>query len=137
MMSVRRVRNGARRAHRIVNAILLVGIVAQFYLAGLAIFGRSFAPHAVLGWSLIPLTLISTAIAGVGFGRDRRTTLSLLQTVAVAMQPVFIFVLSGVAIELAAVHTVSALFAFGLGIYLEQLARGPGHRAPARRCFPQ
>lgn len=125
-----RFRGGARCAHRLVNALLVAGIVVQVYLAGLAVFGESFTPHAVLGWSLIPLALISAGLAAMGCGWGRRTVVSLLLTVSIAMQPVFVFVLSAVAVELAAIHTLNALFALGLGVHLEALSR-PAPAIPA------
>ena len=47
------------KALALYTRLLLVVIAAQFYAAGLAIFGAtSFVPHAITGWSFIVLSLV-------------------------------------------------------------------------------
>lgn len=53
------------------SRLLMVVIAAQFYAAGLAIFGAtSFVPHAITGWSFIVLSLVLVVWAMVS--RSRR-----------------------------------------------------------------
>ncbi len=110
----------ARGGHRMLNFVLLVAIPVQFYAAGLGAFGLPFTFHAVLGWSLIPTSLILSTLAVIGYGRHAVTGLSSLLFVVVAMQPVFVFVLSRVAIALTALHPVNGLVAFLLALGIER-----------------
>lgn len=116
----------ARKGHRTVNLLLLCGVVAQFYAAGWAAFGMPFAFHAVLGWCLIAASLLGLPIAAVGHGRSRVTLMSAALVVVLALQPVFVFVLSAVSVHLAALHAVNGLVAFSLVVAIEaRLRRAP------------
>jgi len=132
------VRRGLRAAHRVANALLLAGLVVQFYAAGWAAFGNPFTFHAVLGWALIPLALLSALLALAGTGRDRRSALAAALVGVLALQPVLVFVLSAISIAITALHPVNGLLAVALSVRLETLARrpsrgasGPGARAAA------
>ena len=102
----------ARVGHRYLNYLLIVGLLVQFWAAGWAVFGMPFTLHAALGWSLIPLSLLVTLSAVVGYGRHRMTGLSLLVCVMIILQPVLVFVLSAVSLAITALHPVNGLLAF-------------------------
>lgn len=71
---------------------LLVVIAAQFYAAGLAVFGAtSFTSHALIGWSFMALALLLAIWAGLS--KSRRTLLPIgVAVLLLAMsQPVIVF----------------------------------------------
>lgn len=113
------IRNGARRIHRGLNALLIGGLVVQFWAAGWAAFGRPFTVHALLGWSLLAASLLLVIVALVAYGRHRMSAASAALALSLAMQPVFVFVLSSVSIALAALHPVNGLLALGLTLLME------------------
>ena len=117
------VRSAARKVHRGLNALLITGIVVQFYAAGWAAFGRPFTFHAVLGWSLIAASLVLSLAAFLGYGRHRMAATSAVLVLSLAMQPVFVFVLSSMSIALAALHPVNGLLALCLAVLMEGWAR--------------
>ena len=56
--------SAARRAHRVLNHLVLIGVPVQFYAAGLAVFGAaSFALHAVIGQMMIVFALLSLLVS--------------------------------------------------------------------------
>lgn len=112
------------KAHRALNLLLLVGIVAQFWAAGWAVFGQPFTTHAVLGWLLLPVALLSLLAAAVAYGWDRRTMWTAGLLLLLALQPVFVFVLSSVSIALAALHPVNGLAAFCIALLLHLVGTG-------------
>jgi hypothetical protein len=63
------------RTHRVTNAIVLLLVPVQFYAAGFGIFGAgSMQPHALIGWAMIPIALVSAfsaAVARRGRGMSR------------------------------------------------------------------
>lgn len=113
----------ARKGHRALNLLLLCGVVIQFYAAGWAAFGMPFAFHAVLGWCLIALGILAAPIAAVGHGRSRITLMSAALVLVLALQPVFVFVLSAVSVHLAALHAANGLVAFSLVVAIELRSR--------------
>lgn len=117
------VRSAARKVHRGLNALLIAGIVVQFYAAGWAAFGRPFTFHAILGWALIAASLVLSLAALLGYGRHRMAATSAVLLLSLAMQPVFVFVLSSMSIALAALHPVNGLLALCLAVLMERRAR--------------
>lgn len=119
------IRAGARKVHRGLNLLLAIGIVVQFWAAGWAAFGKPFTFHAVLGWSLLAASLLLALVALLGYGAHRMTGASSALVLVLAMQPVFVFVLSSVSIALAALHPVNGLLALYLVLLMEARARRP------------
>jgi len=112
--------------HRVFNSLLLVGIVVQFWAAGWAVFGQPFTIHAVLGWVLMPVALLSLLAAALAYGLSRRTMWAAVLLLVLALQPVFVFVLSAVSIALAALHPVNGLAAFCIALFLQRRGTGAG-----------
>lgn len=112
-----------RVGHRVLNFLLIGGVVVQFYAAGWAAFGMPFTFHAVLGWCLIAASLLALPIAAVGHGRSRITLMSAALVLVLVMQPVFVFVLSAVSVHLTALHAVNGLLAFSLVVATEIRSR--------------
>ena len=110
-------------AHRALNRLILIGILVQFYAAGLAVFGRPFTFHAILGWSLIPASLALMILALIYRRFDAISGLSALLFAVIALQPVFVFVLSSIAVEITALHPLNGLVAFLISIELETRSR--------------
>ena len=119
------------RTHRIANAIILLLIPVQFYAAGFGIFrAGSMVPHALIGWSMIPLALvsvISAALARRGRG-DGRRALGVLALII--LQPALVHGLRATFPELSALHPVNGL-AIGVWAFVIHLRLRPA--VPPRR----
>ena len=102
---------------------LILVIAAQFYAAGLAIFGAtSFVPHAIIGWTFIVLSLILVLTAMVS--RSRRLVAwpaSAVLLLAVS-QPVIVFGLRQWP-AVAAVHPVIGLVIASLLLVITRRAQ--------------
>lgn len=58
--------SGTARAHYLLAHIVLAGVVIQFLLAGLGVFGAaSFESHAIVGDLLLGLALVALILAGI------------------------------------------------------------------------
>ena len=91
-------------------ALYLVGVVVQFFLAGLAAFGATtFDPHRALGFILgfVALALLGMAIAG----RLPRP-IFLFTTLLVGLNALQIVLANLDVAEIAALHVVNALAVF-------------------------
>jgi Family of unknown function (DUF6220) len=88
-------------------AFYLVGVVVQFFLAGLGAFGAtSFDPHRGLGFALGIASLVLLVLALVG----RLPRLLLLLTVVLVGLNVLQSILANIDVEeIAALHVVNAL----------------------------
>jgi hypothetical protein len=91
-----------------VTVLFLLGVVVQFFLAGLYVFGgTSIESHRVLGFILIGGALLLLALAVVG-RLPRRTALI---TVVLLAMTVLQSVLANIDVdEVQALHPVNALF---------------------------
>jgi hypothetical protein len=111
--------------------LLVAGVIAQFYTAGLGIFGgASFQAHRVLGSAsalVALLLLIFVLVARRGLGDTSLAAGCLALTI---LQPVLIFVVRPRLPELAAVHPVVGIL---IGVLAWQLAsRSAGRLRPWR-----
>jgi hypothetical protein len=111
-------------AGRWTNLIVAGAAFAQFYVAGLAVFGATdFTAHARVGW-LVQLASLITSIlllsARVPF---RVSRLALLILVIGILQPVFAFGLRFVP-ALAALHPLNGVVLLGTCLLLEWRLRG-------------
>lgn len=116
---MRLAREIARRLHRGLNVLLIVGMVVQFWAAGWAVFGRPFTIHALLGWSLLGASVLLLLLSATGYGKGRVTLVSASLVVVLALQPVLVFVLWKVSLVLTAMHPVNGLLALYLVLWME------------------
>ena len=112
-------RSIARTFHLFVSWLLIAGLVAQVFLAGLGVFDgpASFATHRDVGYSLslLPLVLIIAGWLG-GLGR-RLALLALLTGVLFVLQSVFV-VMRTSAPAVAALHPVNGFLILLLAIVI-------------------
>lgn len=140
------VRRGAAVAQRYLVTLYLVGVVAQFFLVGLGLFGMkagdtvgkasSLDPHRELGWLLTQFggaaLLLATLIAWRRPLRDRVGTYVLLCLLGFPTQPVLAAV--GEHHRLVGMfHPVNALLLLGLSAMLTRRAWA---EARARETVP-
>jgi hypothetical protein len=97
--------------HRFANALILLLVPVQFYAAGFGIFGAgTMQPHALLGWAMIPISLVSVISAAVSRAGARRNLLLALGILGlVILQPILVFAPRASLPELSALHPVSGL----------------------------
>lgn len=112
------------RTHRVANAIVLLLVPVQFYAAGFGIFGAgSMAPHATIGWTMIPVALISAFSAALA----RRSWGDALRAVGVLgliiLQPILAFAPRASLPELSALHPVNGLAIGVLAFVIHQRLR--------------
>ena len=111
-------RSGLTTVYHGLAVLMAVGVVVQFFLAGLGIFGaESFDAHEGLGWSLhtASMALFLLALLGPRTGRTIVMALALLVLLTVQV------LLPGVrddAPGLAALHPVLALAVLGLTVHI-------------------
>lgn len=87
--------------------IYLLGVVVQFFLAGLAVFGvRSYDAHTGLGYVL---GLISLVLLALAIGAKLPRSVTALSTVLVALNAVQIVLIEIDIAEVNALHLVNAL----------------------------
>ena len=102
---------------------ILIGLIAaQFYAAGLGLFGATtFVPHAIIGWSFI---LLAMALLFVALVSGRRRTLAgpaLAVMLLSVSQPVIVFGLRPWPAA-AAFHPVVGLIIVGLLVIIVRRA---------------
>ena len=114
------------RTHRVANALVLLLVPVQFYAAGFGIFGAgSMQPHALIGWAMIPVALISAisaALARRGLG-DVARALGVLGLII--LQPILAFAPRASLPELSALHPVTGLAVGVLAFVIHQRLRRP------------
>ncbi|HXV96403.1 MAG TPA: DUF6220 domain-containing protein [Gaiellaceae bacterium] len=87
--------------------VYLLGVVVQFFLAGLAVFGvRSYDAHTGLGYVL---GLISLVLLGLAIGAKLPRSVTALSTVLIALNAVQIVLIQVDIAEVNALHLVNAL----------------------------
>ena len=87
--------------------IYLVGVVVQFFLAGLALFGSGdYDIHRVLGYAL---GAISVVLLGLAIGAKLSRSLTALTTVLVALNAAQMVLVQIDVDEIRALHVVNAL----------------------------
>jgi hypothetical protein len=87
--------------------IYLLGVVVQFFLAGLAVFGvRSYDAHTGLGYVL---GVISVVLLALAIGAKLPRSVTALSTVLVALNAVQIVLIQIDIAEVNALHLVNAL----------------------------
>jgi Family of unknown function (DUF6220) len=87
--------------------VYLLGVVVQFFLAGLAVFGvRSYDAHRGLGFVL---ALISLVLLGLAIGAKMPRSLTALSTVLVGLNAIQIVLIEIDIAEVNALHLVNAL----------------------------
>jgi hypothetical protein len=102
------------QTHRALAGIVLAGVLLQFYLAGIALFGaETFEPHEMLGKGLIVPILLLLGIALVGQLGKRLIGLSGLLVVLIIVQ-MMLPGLRDTAPWIAALHPVVALSLLGI-----------------------
>jgi hypothetical protein len=102
---------------------LLLGVIAaQFYAAGLGLFGAtSFVPHAIMGWSFI---LFSTVLVIAALGSPRRRAYAGLAVGVLLLsvsQPAIVFGLRPWPAA-AAIHPLVGLIIAGLLVIMARRA---------------
>lgn len=114
----------ATRAHLWLNRLLLGGIAIQFYTVALSALGiAGFAAHAVLGWSMIAVALLSVLAAclkRMPLGSLVIPVLALALTVA---QPVLASIPASVFPVIYALHGANAVLLLILALRVEKNAR--------------
>lgn len=124
-------RNAVSRMHGGLAWVIVAAVVAQFFFAGLGIFGAAgFGAHKLVGYLIIPASLILLVLALVGRLGTVRIGLSALLLVLTVIQSMLP---SGPAV-IAALHPVNALAILAV---VGNLARmGMWGNAPSRSARP-
>lgn len=118
-----RTRRVLETLHRGVNLLLLVGIAAQFYAAGLAVWGVGYGFHAVLGWVLLGFAPLLLILALASHRLGPHAAFALLVTIGLVLQPVLVFVVAPWSRALGALHPLNALLVFSLLLATERRLR--------------
>ncbi len=109
--------------HHGLAAIFLAGLLLQFYLAGIALFGvGSFEPHQTLGDALAILAILFPVLALVGRLGRKLIGLSLLLLLLTIVQ-IILPSLRGSAALIAALHPVNALALIGVSAAIRRSGR--------------
>lgn len=109
------------------NRAVGVAAIAQFYTAGLAIFGAaSFASHAGTGWLVILASFCTMALLAVARAPFRITRLAILVLVLAVLQPILAFAPRAEYPWVSAFHPVGGLGIVALVILLERGLRSRG-----------
>jgi Family of unknown function (DUF6220) len=96
--------------HRVANALILLLVPVQFYAAGFGIFGAgTMQPHALIGWAMLPITLVSAISAAVSHRGRRNLPFTLGILGLVILQPILAFAPRATLPELSALHPVGGL----------------------------
>jgi hypothetical protein len=107
----------------ILAQVFLAGLLLQFYLAGLGLFGAGpFQPHRIVGYALAALAIMFPVLALVGRLGQKLIGLSVLLvglTIVQAMLPA----LRGSAGSIAALHPVNALALMGVCTAIRRFSR--------------
>jgi len=105
---------------------MLAGLaaLAQFYTAGLAVFGAaSFALHQRIGWLVQVASLVTLLLLTVARVPFRVSRLAILLFVLAVLQPVLAFAPRASLPELSALHPVNGLAILAACIFLERTLR--------------
>jgi Family of unknown function (DUF6220) len=87
--------------------VYMLGVVVQFFLAGLALFGTGdYETHRWLGYVL---ALISVVLVGIAIGAKMARSLTALSTVLVVLNAVQIALVEIDIQEVQALHVLNAL----------------------------
>ena len=104
-------RRWARVGHGVIGWMLLLGILVQFYAAGLMIYGAPLL-HQLLGYVILLVAVVWTILGAVAAGWGTETKTGLALVVVLVLQPIFVFVLATQSRYLGALHPVNGLVAF-------------------------
>jgi len=114
----------AAHAHLWLNRLLLGGIAIQFYTVALAALGVSgFTAHALLGWSMIAVAILSVAAAGLSRMPRAALTIPVLTLALIVAQPVLASIPRTVFPVIYALHGANAVFVLLLALRVETRAR--------------
>lgn len=114
----------AARAHLWLNRMLLGGIAVQFYTVALAALGVSgFTAHALLGWSMIAVAVLSVVAAGMSRMPLAALTIPVLTLALTVAQPVLASIPRTVFPVIYALHGANAVFVLLLALRVEKRAR--------------
>jgi hypothetical protein len=122
------VRMGARRLHLWLAWLFAASVLAQIFLAGLAIFGATegFALHREFGYTIVGLLALGVLLAAVAGGTGRTEIgLSLLLLVLYVVQTALPQARASLPV-LAALHPVNAVVLFSLGVIVARRGSVPG-----------
>ncbi len=120
------IRTAAGRLHPWLAWLFVAAMLAQVFLAGLAIFGATdgFALHIDFGYTVIGLLALGIVLAAVVGGLPRREIgLSLLLLVLYVVQTALPQARASMPV-LSALHPVNAFVLFGLGLVIARRAGG-------------
>jgi hypothetical protein len=113
--------------HRFLNGVVVCGAAAQFYTAGLVMFGAAtIGTHRTLGSLLLVTGLVSTIAAFVAGRAHARPLATLGLFGLLLLQPAMAFGLRRVAPTLAALHAVNGLLVLALAISILRRPRPLG-----------
>ena len=109
--------------HQGLARIFLAGLLLQFYLAGVALFGAgTFQPHRTLGDALTVLAFIFPVLALVGRLGRKVIGLSALLVVLTIVQIMLPSLRSSIS-WIAALHPVNALALMGISAMIRRSGR--------------
>lgn len=112
------------RVHHALNLAIVIGLPAQYYTAGLVVFGvTTFEPHRVVGSLLILAGLQSLSAAAIAQRPHADWKLALWLFLLLFLQPALAFAPRTSLPALAALHAVNGLFAFALALAIARGAR--------------
>jgi hypothetical protein len=111
-------------AGRWTNRISAGAALAQFYTAGMAVFGAaSFSMHARVGWLVQLGSLLTTVTLLAARTPFRTSRFAILILLLAILQPVLAFAVRPRAPELAALHPVNGVILLALCLLLERRLR--------------
>ena len=110
------VRGGFNVAFRVAMALMVLGVLAQVYLAGLGLFGTDgFGTHEDFGWMVHTLGMVAVLLAIIG----PRTKVTILGALGLTvLNTIQIMLAQADAAGLAALHPTLALAVLGLAGWL-------------------
>ena len=122
----------AARAHLWLNRMLLGGIAIQFYTVALAALGvPGFAAHALLGWSMIAVALLSVLAACIKRMPLGSLVLPVLALALTVAQPVLASIPASVFPVIYALHAANAVLLLLLALRVERNARAQARQLKA------
>jgi len=99
--------------------------MAQFYTAGLAVFGAaSFVLHQRVGWLVQVASLVTVLLLIIARVPFKVSRLAILLFVLAVLQPVLAFAPRARVPELSALHPVNGLAILAVCLLLERALRG-------------
>lgn len=110
------VRGGFHVAFRIAMALMVIGVLAQVYLAGLGLFGtEGFGTHEDVGWIVHTIGMVAVVLAIIG----PRTKVTILGALGLfVLNTAQIMLSQSDSAGLAALHPTLALAVLGLAGWL-------------------